>query len=370
MPLDINTLLLDYNGSAMAVAGHAEWGFVPEDWYIAIPKNSTIPDKPTIGASQFGASLNEVAFIKANYHQVRNSAGSNEVALFVAMLRAHLVRNGVLALSMGHRSVIEDEYVLKDPANANWDDGANDIPAIPTSREIAKFIKHHGSTFVHQMVYVFSARGHHWDPAYNDLYERLKRACFISGNPGFSIPSNEILYRLAVHGFGIKPLTDLTLHDRASGGMAAAMFLRFDPSPPIAGMAHITTLNATLNSMSQEAWWGTFYAKFSDSVDAIRGETKTVHQHGYEYHVAAKVFGHNVRRTASADSVNAFNLLCQYALGYIDHLGRRHSLSGQQAISQKSGGPRGIAEAFARACDKFGRPSVDVPSMVEFLRGV
>jgi len=370
MPIDLQTLLDDYNGSAMAVAGHAEWGFVPESWFLAIPRGLVIPANFTIGTNPFLDGASEAIFIQANYRQVRDAAGSNEAALFVAMLRLHLARQGTLAASITNRSVVEDEYTERAPENGKWDDATNAIPDIATYHDIAKFVKHHGNTLMHHMIYLFSARGHHWDPVYNDLYERLKKACFIAGNFGFALPSNEMIYRLSMHAFGVKALLHLTLADKTAGRMAAAMNLRFDPAAPIAGMAHVTTLAATLRTMSQEAWWDIFHNKFSLEIDAIEAETDKVHAAPYEYHVAAKVFGFNNRKTASNEAMKAFNRLAQFALGYIDHLGRRHSLSGQQAITQKSGGARGIAEAFARACDKFGKPSVDVASMADFLANV
>jgi len=370
MPIDLQVLLDDYNGSAMAVAGHAEWGFIPEAWFIAIPRNQKLPDDIAINTSPFATVAEEKRFISANYHKVRQVAGSNEAALFIAMLRLHIARQGVLANLLANRAVVEDEYSLADPQGVDWAAPENDVPDVGSFSDIAKFVKHHGNTFVHQMVYLFSARGHHWDPAYNDLYERLKKACFITGNFGFALPSNEVIYRLAIHGFGVKPLLQLTLDNVAHGNVAAAMALRFNPAPPIAGMAHITTLEATLRTMSQEAWWDIFLAKFTNEIDVIRNETNLVHQNPFTYHVAAKVFGYANRKTASQASLAAFNRLSQFALGYIDHLGRRHSLSGQQAITQKSGGPRGIAEAFSRACDRFGKPNVDVASMADFLATV
>jgi hypothetical protein len=119
--------------------------------------------------------------------------------------------------------------------------------------------------------------------------------------------------------------------------------------------------------MSQESWWFLFYQKFQNAINLIEAEVDEIHKSPYDFHVAAKVFGKASRKMVSDAAVKAFNLLCQFALGYIDHLGKRHSLSGQQAITQKSGGPRGTAEAFAKACDRFGKPNTDVPDMVTFL---
>jgi hypothetical protein len=370
MPLDINTLVLELNGSAMAVAGHAEFGFIAPEWFLAIPEGANLDDQPNIGTSQFGAQLSLDHFMKANFHHLRAAAGSDEAALFITTLRVHLVQQGVLTKSLASRAVVEDEYVTVAAKGDGWNHNSNDIPDVPSRKAIAAFVKRYGNTLIHQMVYVFSARGHHWDPAYNELYDRLRSACFISGQQGFQLPSNEVLYRLSIHAFGIKILTQLALWDKANNSMSAAMALRFSPSAPIAGMAHITTLDATIRTMRQEPWFHVFEAKFHENIVTIQEETALVHQTPYEYHVASKVFGYNARKHATAKSLLAFAELAQYALGYIDHLGRRHSLSGQQAITSKSGGPRGISDAFAKACDRFGKPSTDVESMAEFLANV
>jgi hypothetical protein len=370
MPVDIKVMLDDYNGAAMAVAGHAEWGFVSEDWYVAFPTGIIVPDKYEAARNPFANQHEEIMFIKANYHHVVKSAGSAEAALFVAMLRLHIAKQGMVAGDPTDRGVIEDEYVYVDAQGKDWDDAANNLPDIATSKAIGKYIKHHGNTIVHQLCYVFAARGHHWDPKYNELYGRLQGACFMSGNPGFQLPSNEVIYRLAIHGFGIKYLTVLSVSDKQQGKMAAAMFLRYDPAVPVAGTAHITTLNATLTTMHQEIWWGVFEQRFSNEIKAIEDETAKIHVNPFAYHVAAKVYGETNRKMASTESLKAFAVLCQFALGYIDHLGRRHSLSGQEAITQKSGGPRGSSDAFAKACDKFGKPGVDVATMAEFLQSI
>lgn len=367
MSLNLTTLLQDYNGSAISVAGHAEWGFIIQEYFIAYPTTWALNDTTALGASFFGDDAGRQMFLKANFHHVRAAAGSDELALFIALYRLHLADQGVLKATLGARSVIEDEYVKVAHKGANWNAPENDIPAIASSAAIAKFIKHHGNTLMHQLVYVFSARGHHWDTAFNDLYDRLKKACFMTNNQGFNMPSNEILYRLAIHGFGIKPLVDLTLYHKGRNEMAAAMFLRFTPSAPIAGVAHITTLKAALLTMAQESWWTAFELKFHADIGIIDVEVGRIHARPYEYHVASKVFGHNVRLTASQQAMDAFNRLCQFVLGYIVHLGRRHSLSGQQAITTKSGGARGLSEAFAKACDTFGTPKVTTDTMTAFL---
>jgi hypothetical protein len=367
MALNLGNLLGDYNGTAFSVAGHSEWGFIPDSWKLAIPATVVPPNDYNIGHSPLGDDANQQLFLKAQYGRIRAQCGSDEEALFIALLRYHVAIQGTLAAVIANRAVIEDEYSPIAPANGNWADAANDIPLIPNAGNIAKFMKRHGNTLVHMMIYVFLSRGHHWQAEYRELYGRLKSACFISANNGFTMPSDEFIFRLALHPFGVKPLFALTMAHQATGHMAAAMAIRFAPHAPIAGVAHITTLLATINAMTKEAWWGAFDAKFQPAIATIQAEANAISLAPISYHVAAKVLGAPARVMPSANGEAAFNALCQFAIGYIDHLGRRHPLSGQQAVTRKSGGPTGIADAFSRACDAFGKPGTNVPHMTAFL---
>lgn len=367
MALNLDQLILDYNGTAMAIAGHAEWGFIPDGWFLPRVAGQDYPNLINIGTSAFTGIIHRNVFFKAQYSKLIRQGCDATTALFVTMLRAHLILRGCMTNDLANRAVIEDETYIAVAQGANWDDVANDIPDHPAAKAIATYIKHHGNTIVHQMVYVFSARGHHWSPDYEELYKRLKSACFMESNPGFTVPSNEVLYRLALHPFGIKALTALTIADKTAGNMAAAIGLRYTPSTPIAGVAHVTTMAAVLNHMRSETWWDVFELKFRGAIADIDQEVTAIHLNPYAYHVAAKVFGHANRLVASVNAGKAFSILSQYCLGYIDHLGRKHSLHGQQAITTKSGGPKGLADAFAKACDNFGKPDANVENMAVFL---
>jgi len=195
----------------------------------------------------------------------------------------------------------------------------------------------------------------------------LKSAAFVPTNPGFAMLNNEELFRLSIHAFGVRPLVDLALADKAAGQMISAIYIRYQPSTPISGTAHITTLKATLNQMTLEPWWDAFNHKFMNEITEIDTEVARIHAAPLTYHVSARVLGHNARVMTRPEAEAAFKRLCQFALGYIDHLGRRHSLAGQQAVTKKSGGPTGLADAFSKACDKFGKPSADVVDMTAFL---
>lgn len=371
MALNLANMLADYNGTAFAVAGTGEWGFIPQAWYMAVPVGHGYPNNfdaahlivPFGGA---GANSNET-FQKANYHRLIAAGMTADGALFGTMLRWHIASRGAVVMNMAQRAVVEDEYVAVNPGGGGWANAVNDIPNNANATNIAKYIRRYGTSLMHQMVFVFLGRGHHWNPVYDEIYDRLKTACFMADAPGFALPTNEQLYRLLMHPFGIKPLFALTLLDVGNAHMAAAMYIRFMPAPPIAGCAQITTLNASLITMSKEPWWPAFAARFATEIAVIRAEVVLIMANPTMYHVAARVFGHPNRVMVTAPAMAAFERLSQFALGFIDHLHRNHSLRGQQAITQHSGGMTGLAEAFSRACDRFGRPDANVADMATFL---
>jgi hypothetical protein len=371
MALNIANWLADFNGNNFIRAGTAEFGYVPTSWFIALNARlaALLPANLTLGNDPFPNAADKTEFLKANFRHVRPNCQSDEEALCVASLRLSLASKGVLCLSLNNqgRSVIDDEYVVINHLGANWADPLNDIPGVASAPAIAKFFKRYGPTIAHMAAYVFCARGHHWTPDYAALYDRLMKASLIPDQNGFVMPSKEVLFRFALHGFAVKPLYDMAMADRNAGLMVAAVSLRFTPHPPIAGVAHITTLHAILGEMSKESWWNDFVTKFQNPINDINGELALINANPLSYHVASFVIGGVGRTLTSAAAEQAFNLLCQLAIGFVDHLGRRHPMSGQIAVTKKSGGPRGLADAFAKACDTYGKPSLSGPDMASFL---
>lgn len=374
MALNLGNLLNDYNGAVFLQPGTAEWGFVEAQWYLQIPTGVNYPGfVPAIaGTSPFGGHLHRENFLKANYATLvqPNALGQADKALFGTMLRLHVATLGTIDNDLARRGVIEDEYAVHAPLNANYGDAANDIPAHPQSASIARYVKKFGDTFIHMMTYVFSARGHHWQDEYDALYDRLFAACGVTRPTTWVLPSNRELFRQILHCFGVRLPLAATTWCQNNNRMANPMRIRFVPHAPVAGAAQITTMQAVLTEMQSEAWWGTFLAKFQVPIGQIAAEVTTIAANPYEYHVASRVITGNPKRDLSANSIAAFKSLVQFALGYIDHLGRRHSLHGQKVLTQKSGGPKALADAFARACDTLGKPAVNVANMATFINAL
>lgn len=374
MAMDLATLLNDYNGAMLLEPGTAEWGYVDVQWYLALPggHNIAASGAHVIGTSALGVNLNDENFIKANYKRLvqPNALGNPDKALFATLLRRHLAVLGCVDDDTGRRGVIENEYSALAHTGANWAANENDVPANANSTAIAKYVKKFGDTFIQILVYVFLARGHHWQDEYDALYDKLMIACGIPRPTTWTLPTNREIFRQIIHCFGVRILLEAVRHCMANNRMSNPMRLRFTPHAPVAGAAQITTLNAVLKEMESEAWWGTFYAKFQLKVDVIRQEVAAISVHPYEYHVASRVVTGQIKRDLSANSVNAFKSLVQLALGYIDHLGRRHSLFNQKVLTQKSGGNKPLADAFSRACDTLGKPDVAVDSMAIFINAL
>jgi hypothetical protein len=369
MALDLAQLVTDYNGAILLQPGTAEWGYVDPQWYLHFPAGQTPNAQHAIGTPAIAADGPTRNFMKANYTALAgpNALNHPDKALFATILRYHLAQNGLVEADLGRRGVLENEYDEVQHQGANWDAPENNIPRNANSASIARYVKKYADTLVHIMVYVFCSRGHHWQDEFDPLYDRLMNACGIQRPTTWILPSNKEMFRQILHCFGIRIPLEYTLYCKNNNRMVNPMRLRFSPHAPIAGAAQITTTFAVLNEMRSEAWWTAFYNKFQDPVDAIANEVAAISQHPYEYHVASRVVTGNAKRDLSQVSMAAFKVLSQYALGYIDYLGRRHSLAGQKVITQKSGGQKALAETFARACDRLGRPSIDVDDMAAFI---
>jgi hypothetical protein len=374
MALNLVNLLNDYNGAVFLEPGSAEWSYVEPIWFLQLPYGHNIAANGAfaLGTTAFGPNLSQTNFLKANYAALVDATAlaNADKALFGTLLRMHGATAGLIDSDLARRCVVEDEYVVRNPQNGNWDDAINAIPANARSREIAVYVKKYGDTFFQMMVYVFLARGHHWQDDYDPLYDRLLSACNVPRPTTWVLPTNREIFRQIMHCFGVHIPCRFALWCSAHNRMANPMRLRFNPHPPIAGAAQITTLAATLLEMHTEGWWGAFAIKFQPEIAAIDNEVAAIDHDPYRYHVASRVITGQAKIDLSPQSTAAFTSLAQYALGYIDYLGRKHSLAGQKVITQKAGGQKTLADTFSRACDRLGKPDINVADMATFINAL
>jgi hypothetical protein len=385
--MDINDLIATFNGSAFVEAGHQEWGYVPLEWHLAIPdevrllKEGTDSEKKLhdywqtfhIGESFFYEENTNVGicsrenFIKANYQLLASSGVTQSTALIITMMRLALAQQGAIALSLHRRSVAVDEYTYVAHKGDSWKNAANNIPTIERHKEIAAWTKRFSGVLVSHIVFLFLARGHHYLPEYNEIYQKLYKACFISDPVGFALPIPEQLYRLSVHCFGVLPLLEFMMQQKLAGRMAAAMNIRYTPHAPIAGVAQFTTLAAAFQDMRRHALWTKVETYFAEPLALLREVCSLIHASPYKFHVASKVLAAGPRVIPDAKYYEAFQKLAACALGYIDYLGKKHSLAGQKAITQKYGGMDPAADMWSRAFDEYGLPSARDLDVDEFF---
>lgn len=377
MALNLDELIATYNGTALLEAGHQEWGYIDDIWYLALPntiktasaENQKHWDSVHIGRSVFTdyPLFTREEFIKANYHRLFKATNSAELALFGSLYRMTLADQGLICLSRVNRRVAVDEYLIVEPLGNSWNSAENNLPVIASSNAIAAYAKRFSTTFASHLAFIFSARGHHYAPEYNEHYKRLQDACFITSPSVFPMPSNEFLYRSFIHCFGVHPIVELALEFNHNSRLPAAMKLRFDPHPPIAGCAHITTLKAILNAMEKEVLWKTIGTKFEKEVQLITDEVLLIRQTPYNYHVSSRCISGNPRTMVSQKAMEAFGKLSQLALGYLEYLGNKHSLYGQKAVTAKAGGVGPTAETWEDAFNEYGTPDIRNLTTAEFL---
>lgn len=369
--MNLQALLDIYNGASFQEAGVVEWGYIEPPWYLQIPRGHsyTKMDAIKMGSSPFGDKLSEANFLKANYRALAqpNVLGNPDKALFATLLRFHCVSSGIFTLDKNARHVMEDEYNIADPLGDNWDDAQNNIPLNENHPAIARFIKRFADTLIQMMVFVFTARGHHWQSEYDGLYDRLIQTCGVEKPERWAFPTNKELFRSIMHCFGIYQPYQFCEFARATGRMCSPMNLRFQPHPPIAGAQIVYTSVATLGVMAQETWFGQYEKKFAEELHIVSEEHRRVNEHPMDYHVASKVLAGTQRRAISSEFMKAFSRISQTLLGYIDHLGRKHSLYGQKVITSKAGGLSPLGETFSSACDKFSKLSLEGLNMRTLL---
>lgn len=376
MALDINLLIADYNGAVFAQAGVVEWGYIPAEWFLAQPVglaifgNAQLPADvtPNVPLVNFDAAA-QLTFIKAQFKRVRPLVDSNDEALWVATLRYHCVMRGLICNVAGRR-IREDEYSLEAPHDADWTHVNNNIPGIPRARDISKWVKRFGNAVLHAIALAFTSRGHHYKNEYKDYYDRLMAVQGVDMKPSFNLPSAEVMYRLSIHCFGVWPLISLAFRDKLDNVMSAPMVIRWTPHAPIAGVAHITTTKAAIIEMNKEGWFGAFSTKYAAEIQALNAEVTAIGTNPYDYHVSTAFITAHARRMVSPQGAAAFAKLSQLALGYIDFLGRKHSLAGEKAITSHSGGMGSLATQFSKACQKYSAGNFNAESMQEWLQTV
>lgn len=380
--MDIKELLEVFNGSALMEAGHQEWGYIEEKWFLALPKSVQLTESssddvkhwahPNIGQSPFTdvktGIIDKTQFLKANFQLLKNAGLTDDHALLGAMMRMSILEMGTLALNPRERNVLIDEYVYYQPENDDWDKIV--LPKLATARDIAAWAKRFAPSIMSHIMFVFCARGHHWTPEFVEIYQRLTANSFIGSPQGWTIPTSEVMYRSLLHCLGVSPLIAATRDLIRGNRLPAAMVIRFKPAPPIAGAAHITTLSAIIKDMHRHALWERLKSWKHSEMNRIDQEVEEIHTDPYAFHVASKVLCGKERRVVSEAAMDAFHSLAPIALGYVRFLGKKHSLFGQKAVTQKYGGTDPLVEMWADAFDKFGLPNVQKLDIETFFMEV
>jgi len=263
---------------------------------------------------------------------------------------------GTLALDPRMRNVLVDEYTYVKAPDAGWDSVI--LPKLTYMRDIAAWAKRYAPTIMSHIMFVFCARGHHWTPEYVELYQRLSANSFVAAPQGWSLPTSEVLYRSIFHCLGVSPLIRAARLLITQNKLPSSMIIRFKPAPPIAGAAHITTLNAILLDMHRHALWERLKNWKEKEVQVIEDEVEIIHADAYAYHVASKVLCGKERKMITDKAMEAFHALAPIALGYVQYLGKKHSLYGQKAVTQKYGGMDPLVEMWSDAFEKFGLPNI------------
>lgn len=367
--MDLNTLIENLNGTAMSSSGTGEWGYIPDNWKMAIPAVDRMdyPVNFQFGNSPFANNGMKIRFIKANYARISPIVNSPEIALFLSILRAEIANLGLIARSITHRSVTDDEYVYVDPRNGDWNDAVNNVPVIPNSNDIARFVKVNLRNFVHQLVFVFLSRGHHWAPDYDGLFNKLKTACLMGATMGFAMPTNEMIYRYAMHPFGIFPLYHMMEQNRANGDMSYGMVLRLGGGSVIAGTAYITTSHSVVRAMANETWGDSFTRKFGDEIAALQLADLDIKGHERNYHVAHKHLGADTLTKVSVEAADAFERLSPLIVGYIKYLGRNSTFAGAISLLKQAGPSTFVADAFVAVLEAYNRVLSGVATIDEFF---
>lgn len=137
--------------------------------------------------------------------------------------------------------------------------------------------------------FVVKARGHHWKEIYEALYLKFITSCFegeYTWPPGLRF---DVVFRVAIHPFGLRALPMMAAHFMVFGKVGNAGILRLSGGPN--GMAVVTSTAAALRAMSGEAWYGRFRALFNDQIDLTEKFEAAILSNKYGFHMSANLYG-------------------------------------------------------------------------------
>lgn len=150
--------------------------------------------------------------------------------------------------------------------------------------------------------HVVRVRGHHYKDEYKSLLNKYLTASYEGSFEWPAGVSHEMVFRTAIHPFGLRALPIMAAHFAIHGKLGNAGLVRLSGAPN--GMAVVTTTAACLVAMSSEPWYGAFTLAYDKQLKILGKVEEIVLGDKYGYHLAHALYGRDAPKSVMIDGVS------------------------------------------------------------------
>lgn len=341
----------------------AAYGYIQRDERLIVPL--VYRDRmPQDIVSETDLNLLEVLTVAYyNFHRLKTGGKADDVALFIALYRARLVKLGYLLRNKADRKVVVDEVdyvdnardqhsvlsaakpeyvtaIANDPSELGMISAFMEhAPVSPFKRFISyvlrnadlfKYVTLVATQIAASTYLVFRQHGHHYKDDLEAKYNILWRATTLE-KPAY-VPSNNDLHRVAIHSFGVYILHKKFFALRNEGLLAETYLDRADVAP--CGTAVVATCCAAIGLMKSLPIWRPLYLAYGGQIDHLEREAALLKdaEGAIKYHKNARLFG----ETRIVLDISSAAALAPVAKGFILAMGERSDMWKQKTLDKRS----------------------------------
>lgn len=362
------------NGSPLASDGEVAVGYIKaEDHfhyyaadYDAFPRSTGAEGTrilPTMDNGRLHPSFIPTLILNCHYKRAgRTLTAEMFLTCYIKCLIAYC---GVFEPNLGRRCVFVDEYTVHERIPDDIAETLRAVQGIKQNeriREQEQSIARNLHRLIGTVVHVMRTRNHHFQESSRDFVRTTWNAAWNGQAADWGI-SDESMFRLSLHCFGLKPLNDYTARAFAQNVMPVALKIRLTAAR--AGTAPVRLVHAAFQCMASEPFFEHVRAAFGERIDMVAAHVEELKAWGDAAHVN-HWFISGITDRAPYNEALAEPLM-PMAVAYIKSLGKLSSLKMQKALDKRVSNHASLVDAFAEKFEDYRDEVFKTTSLVELL---
>jgi len=289
-----------------------------------------------------------ISMLAANYYSLVKAGHSSDDSYMGSILRFAMVQAGLLAKTTEERCVFHDEVLEYDHV-AHMTASGMEIKKFADMLKPAdiKFCQKLALPVAHITSIVFWQTGHHWTVNTASRCNKLLDGLMIDRGSGVTKMSEKMMFRTAVHPFGIRMFYDSW--NKNDHKVADNLKKRIGSFP--AGAAVIGTAAATIKLMKSAPFWSNFYALYKAPIDELEAEVSKIHAEPHKYHINAPLFYPGATRFVA--NTAAAEVLAPALQAFINTYCRDAPIAGQKSLMRPATENAGLKTQFENGMRAF-----------------